>query len=171
MDSHTTANYAILIVTPDVDGDGVDDAVENAGPNGGDGNGDGTPDGELGDVTTLPAANGNGYLTLESSCTLLDVSVTTETEVGDDPRFRFPFGMIAFGAPCPSATFTLFAHGTGRAWKYRKYASNPPGSGTSSWCLLPDATVAHVSVGGGPACGSTSPSPTASLATTRPSTA
>jgi uncharacterized repeat protein (TIGR01451 family) len=131
----------------DTDGDGVADGVEQAAPNGGDGNGDGIPDHTQSTVASLPAATGSGYLTLQSSCALQEVYVTTESAMpSDDPAFEYPHGMIAFRAPCSSATFSLFVYGSGAVSSYRKYGPLPPG-GPSQWYGLPGASFQVVTVG------------------------
>ena len=135
------------IVVTDSDGDGVDDVIEQAAPNGGDGNGDGIPDHTQSSVASIPAATGSGYLTLQSSCPLEEVYVTTEDAmpIGDHGH-HYPHGMIAFRAPCTSATFSLFIYGSGAVSSYRKYGPLPPG-GPAQWYQLPGATFQVVTVG------------------------
>jgi uncharacterized repeat protein (TIGR01451 family) len=131
----------------DTDGDGVPDTVEQAAPNGGDGNGDGIPDYQQITVASIPAATGNGYLTLQSSCTLQEVYVVEEGDLPtDDHGHRYPHGLIAFRAPCSSATFSLFIYGSGSVSSYRKYGPLPPG-GPAQWYQLPGATFQVVTVG------------------------
>jgi hypothetical protein len=133
----------------DLDGDGVPNALEDAGPNGGDGNGDGIPDSMQPNVASLPAATGAGYLTLVSSCTLLDVNVTTEEAFEDDPVYLYPFGLIGFRAPCTNATFSLYVHAESiYPLTYRKFGPNPPGSTNLEWYTLPDAVVGTAIIGG-----------------------
>jgi uncharacterized repeat protein (TIGR01451 family) len=131
----------------DADGDGVNDSIEQAAPNGGDGNGDGTPDYLQGTVASLPAATGSGYLTLQSSCPLQQVTVTTEgAQPVEDQKFNYPHGLIAFRAPCSSATFSLYVYGSGAVSSYRKYGPNPPG-GAAQWYDLPGTTFGVATVG------------------------
>src|SRR5436190_1422605 len=130
----------------DVDGDGVGDAVEQAAPNGGDGNGDGIPDYQQSTVASLPAATGSGYLTLQSSCPLQQVSVTTEgAQPVSDAHVHYPHGLISFRAPCSSATFSLFVYGSAATSVYRKFGPNPPG-GPQQWYGIP-ATFSTGTVG------------------------
>jgi uncharacterized protein len=131
----------------DSDGDGVPDTIEQAAPNGGDGNGDGIPDYLQSTVASIPAATGSGYLTLQSSCTLLEVYVTTPNAMPTlDNGFQYPHGLIAFRAPCSSATFSLFAYGSGAVSVYRKFGPLPPG-GPQQWYGLPGATFTNATVG------------------------
>jgi uncharacterized protein len=144
-----TANdpTTFTVILTDSDGDGVDDVIEQAAPNGGDGNGDGISDHTQATVASLPAATGSGYLTLQSSCSLREVYVTTESAMpSDDHGFEYPHGMIAFRAPCTSATFSLFVYGSGAVSSYRKYGPLPPG-GPSQWYQLPGASFQVVTVG------------------------
>jgi len=103
--------------TPDdFDGDGIDDAVEDGAPNG-DGNNDGTPDREQPNVSSLPSATGRGYVTVVASgpngCgELLNIQALQESDVGFDPLFDYPLGLIGLKLNCStSATITLFFHG------------------------------------------------------------
>jgi predicted extracellular nuclease len=131
----------------DSDGDGVNDNIEQAAPNGGDGNGDGIPDYQQNTVASLPAATGSGYLSLQSSCPLQQVAVTTENaQPVDDQKFNYPHGLISFRAPCSAATFSLYVYGSAAVSSYRKYGPNPPG-GSSLWYDLPGATFSVATVG------------------------
>ncbi|HUP59595.1 MAG TPA: IPTL-CTERM sorting domain-containing protein [Thermoanaerobaculia bacterium] len=130
----------------DGDGDGVSDAVEQAAPNGGDGNGDGTPDHLQDNVASLPSATGNGYLTLQSTCTLTDVGVIAENGLPEDTHYSYPHGLIFFRAPCASASFSLFLHGSGAAHVYRKFGPLPPG-GPSQWYTLNGVSFTTATVG------------------------
>jgi hypothetical protein len=131
----------------DTDGDGVTDGVESAAPNGGDGNADGTADNVQRTVTSLPSAQGAGYLTLQSSCILQNVDAVAESELPDDPIYLYPRGLIAFRAPCSSATFSLFLHGAGpMPGTYRKYGPLPPGGG-AQWYTLPGVTFGAATIG------------------------
>ncbi|HEX6099152.1 MAG TPA: ExeM/NucH family extracellular endonuclease [Thermoanaerobaculia bacterium] len=139
-------SFTVTVTASDSDGDGVDDVVEQAAPNGGDGNGDGIPDHMQPTVASIPAATGSGYLTLQSSCTLQEVYVTTEGAMATgDPGFRYPHGLIAFRAPCSTATFSLFVYGSGAASAYRKFGPLPPG-GPQQWYGIP-ATFTVTTVG------------------------
>ena len=71
----------------DPDADGVPDEVEDAAPNGGDGNDDGTPDNQQANVTSLPNAVDDQYVTLVSppGTTLADV---VPIDPGTLPRRR-----------------------------------------------------------------------------------
>jgi len=142
-----TGNGGTATVNLDTDGDGVADTIEQAAPNGGDGNGDGIPDYQQATVASIPAATGSGYLTLQSSCPLQEVYVTTPAAMPrNDHGFNYPHGLIAFRAPCSSATFSLFAYGSGATSVYRKFGPLPPG-GLPQWYELPGATFSTATVG------------------------
>jgi hypothetical protein len=138
----------------DDDSDGVPNAIEAAGPNGGDGNGDAISDSDQAGVTTLPAAAGGDYVTVEASggcASLLDVQVTTEAQApASDSGFDYPFGLVGFTAPCPSATVTIYFHGVSSlAAPYRKYGPTTPGDpGTAGWYSFPGAVLGSAFVGG-----------------------
>jgi uncharacterized repeat protein (TIGR01451 family) len=140
-----TANGGTAAAAGDTDGDGVPDTIEQAAPNGGDGNGDGIPDYQQGTVASLPAATGSGYLTLQSSCPLQQVAVSTAGSYPPDPGHGYPHGLISFRAPCSSATFSLFVYGSGAVSSYRKFGPLPPG-GPQQWYGIP-ATFQVVTVG------------------------
>ena len=94
------------------------------------------------------AATGSGYLTLQSSCTLENVDAVAESEIPvTDAQFTYPFGLIAFRAPCASATFSLYLHGGSlNAAIYRKYGPLPPG-GPAQWYTLPGTAFTTATVG------------------------
>jgi len=143
-----TANDAtVFTIATDSDGDGVDDVIEQAAPNSGDGNGDGIPDYTQSSVASIPASTGSGYLTLQSSCALQEVYVTTAGAMPtpDPSHFNYPHGLIAFRAPCSSATFSLFVYGSGAVNAYRKFGPLPPG-GPQQWYGIP-ATFGTATVG------------------------
>ena len=117
----------------DDDGDGVPNAAEDGVGNDGDGNGDGIADRTQGNVTSLPAAYGPGYLTIQvpedGSCgQLLDVHAVNPSTLGSDPGFVYPYGMIAFRIePCSGPVpVTVFLHGAGSVETYRKFGHMAP---------------------------------------------
>lgn len=117
-------NTATLTLAAADDGDGVAPTVEDSYPGGdgfprftkGDGNGDGVPDRQQATVATLPLASGKGWVTVDvTGCSALQ-QVSTVTEAGSgitDPQFDFPWGLVRFVVPCPSATVKLLWHSTG----------------------------------------------------------
>jgi len=122
--------------TCDDDGDGVLNGTETGGPNGGDANNDGTPDGTQSYVTTLPAAVGSSYLTVEvppgmGSCSqLLNVKTLTPPAPGD-PQYSYPFGMVSFeidGCPGPVPVTVILHGGAGLTapLTYRKFGHMAP---------------------------------------------
>jgi len=142
-----------LTVDTDADNDGVPAAEENGVPNGGDGNGDGTPDYQQQHVVSLSWLNGWGYLTLEvnGSCGQAeDVQVLGEAELSEtDPRFDYPFGILAFTLPCDSARVTLFFHGSGPTPPlYLAYGPIPYAGIGASWYFMPGVAFGSANVGG-----------------------
>ena len=123
------------------DFDGVPALVENAAPNMGDGNGDGMLDAEQANVSSLPAADGNGYLTVETSgaCAQLN-DVQTSLPVQDGRMgYIFPRGILGFSLPCETATVTVYYHALNSlaGHEYRKYGPLPAGSANFSFYFLP----------------------------------
>lgn len=101
----------------DDDNDGVDDSIEENHPNSGDGNDDGIPDQIQGRVTSLLSANGQDYITLESSSgtVLTDcqaLSALPGVEDLPDTYLTFKYGFIAFtiGNLNPDGNATLTLH-------------------------------------------------------------
>jgi CSLREA domain-containing protein len=137
----------------DQDGDGAVNAVEDAAPNAGDGNGDGTPDRQQASVASVPAGAGAGYRTLVVSGSCADArSVRSFAEAGLalDPGFNYPFGLVGFTLPCPSANVAILYHGvaTLSGFVYRKYGPTPPGAPGSTWYSLGGASFDTTTVGG-----------------------
>lgn len=143
------------------DGDDVAAAVEDAGPgygaNGlgsGDGNGDGILDSTQSNVATLPAANGNGYLTVQSTgCDLTDVEASLPGDFGGDPGRGYPFGLVGFVLPdCESAQLKVFYHAAsalGADSEYRKFGPTTPGvPATAKFYTLPGVVFGSENVNG-----------------------
>jgi len=146
------------------DSDGVTDAIENAAPNNGDGNNDGTPDSQQDNVTSLPKAVGEGYVTIVSpiGTSLEDVSAIDNPSPGDTPTgVEFPVGFFNFTV-CDladgSATVTLLLPAGHTVGTYYKYGPEPgPGNETPHWYeflwdgtptgtgaeILPDRIILH----------------------------
>lgn len=80
----------------DDDVDGISDTMENGAPNNGDGNSDGVPDRLQANVTSLPNAVDQRYLTLVSAAgtRLADVSVQPPQELPNG--VELPLGSISF---------------------------------------------------------------------------
>jgi len=131
------------------DTDGVDASIEDAGPGcgldglaNGDGNGDGVLDSTQAKVATLPAANGNGYLTLVSECDLAEVEAVTPESRGGDPGRTYPFGLLGFVLPgCESSLMKVYYHAATSipsGSEYRKHGPETPGfPATTKFYTLP----------------------------------
>jgi hypothetical protein len=80
------------------DEDGVDASVEDAAPNDGDGDHDGTPDSEQGNVASLPAAAGGGYVTVTAPPALRLSNVATSNPTSPSPPegVSLPHGTVSF---------------------------------------------------------------------------
>jgi hypothetical protein len=78
--------------------DGVPQAVEDGAPNNGDGNNDGTPDSQQSNVTSLPNAVSEQYITLASTLgtTLVDVQSTAALPAPLPIEGETPLGLIEF---------------------------------------------------------------------------
>lgn len=135
------------------DGDGVAPSTEDGAPNGGDGNDDGIIDSLQSDVTSFPSATGRGYITLVTSggCNQNQlVAAVTEQSVGSDTAFDYPFGLIRFQLPCPSAVVTVLYHGTSSAPGdvYRKFGPTPPSFNNPGFYTLPGVVFGTTVVNG-----------------------
>lgn len=135
----------------DLDGDAVPNDVEQNGPNGGDGNGDGLPDSTQSLVASFPSGNGNGYITLSSTCHLRDVHASVKDELEPTP-LSFPYGLVGFRMLCPTSHLTVLYH-AGSGWKpgeaYWKFGPEVPGQApTVKWYRLPGVTFDTTVVGG-----------------------
>lgn len=135
----------------DGDGDGVDNTIEDGGPNGGDGNGDGIPDSMQPHVATFPAANGNGYITVISTCELREVAAVLKDGFERAPVL-LPYALVEFRLPCASADLTVLYH-AGDGWSegmgYWKYGPETPGQAlTRKWYELNGAVFDTTTVAG-----------------------
>ncbi len=150
-DTSEFSNDEQVVMTADLDGDGVSDETEDAGPNGGDGNDDGTPDSTQANVVTLPTANGNGWMTLIATCELKDVEAIATSALPTAPRV-FPYALVEFLIPCSAADLDILYH-AGAGWTaevgYWKYGPEEPGQAlTTKWYELPGVTFDTTSVDG-----------------------
>ncbi len=152
---NATSSTATITVSGPVsdDGDGVPASVEDNAPNAGDANRDGTPDRLQSNVASVPAATGNGYVTVVlSGCTQLQ-NVKTMAEGNnpppDDPGFIYPYGLIGFDIPCAQGTVTVYFH-QARSLSgtiYRKYGPRPPSFSVPEWYTLEDVQTGSDAVG------------------------
>lgn len=140
----------LRIITTD-DGDGVPASVENAAPNGGDGNADGIADSEQQNVTSLPSATNEGYITLVASggCNIIN-NVKAVMEPIPDTAYTYPFGLVEFRLPCSSATLRIYFHGSSDLGgkTYRKYGPVPPSFADTQWYTLPGVSYGIEEIAG-----------------------
>lgn len=121
----------------DPEGDGVPGSVESqvpslGGTGTGDGNGDGVPDTAQGNVASLPAAVGGGWLTVESAAgtTLSGVRATTPPDpAGLPPGVTLSSGTLGFSvsglAPGACTAVTLYAPLSAGVNGYFKHGPTP----------------------------------------------
>ncbi|MHC1623205.1 MAG: choice-of-anchor U domain-containing protein, partial [Candidatus Methanospirareceae archaeon] len=97
---------------------------------------DGIPDRTQPNVTSLPTATNQGYMTLVlSNCTQLK-NVTALPESPADPDYDYPFGLVSFEIMCENGTVEIIYNGTTdlAGYTYRKYGPTTPGNlGTTGW--------------------------------------
>lgn len=146
------------LAADDDDGDGVSNGTEEGAPNGGDGNGDGTVDSLQGQVTSLPAASSNGYITFEacgdmacsSICQASNVRALLEADLPQQSdRFQFPFGLLEFAVNCSPVNIRVLYHGSNGFVEvdYIKFGPNPPGVPPSEFYELPGVLFGIDAVG------------------------
>jgi Neocarzinostatin family/Carboxypeptidase regulatory-like domain len=130
------------------DDDGVPDVVEDGGPNGGDGNNDGTQDSEQANVTSLPNAVDDQYVTLASpeGSTLADVTAIDPGSLPPPPAgTELPAGVFSFelrDLPLGgSATVDVFLPEGTEIDSYLKFQND-------AWLEFAEATITgnHVSL-------------------------
>jgi len=139
----------------DDDGDGIRDTVEYSAPNNGDGNGDGVPDRQQKHVTSVPSATGQGYITVETTCSEnQDVWAYTDAEAclgaDFDYDYDYAYGLVGFCLPCSSATVRIYFHGIDElsGYIYRKYGPIPPDFDKPQWYTLANVIYGTTMIGG-----------------------
>jgi hypothetical protein len=131
-----TSEFSASVVVegaPSIDGDGVSDAVEANAPNGGDGNGDGISDSQQANVSSLPSAQDNSYVTLASpvGTTLTGVDAIEAIPPGAPAGLQFSTGLLAFtiqnvpADPSIVQTLTLYFSPDKSYSTYYKYGLEP----------------------------------------------
>ena len=132
----------------DSDSDGVSDEVEDGAPNNGDGNNDGIPDSQQGNVTSLPNAVDESYVTLSSP----EETNLAAVQAGDNPSpenaplgVDFPVGFFEFTLqgviPGGPTTVTLFLPPGVTANTYYKSGSTPDNATPHWYEFLFDGTT------------------------------
>ena len=125
----------------DSDTDGVSNGVEDLAPNNGDGNNDGIPDKDQMNVSSLPNAKDQRFVTLVCSNGILlkDVTATNASEPVPPPEgLHFPLGYFSFrmsNAPnLPTSLVLLLPDGElyEAYWKYGPL----PGPQSENWYLF-----------------------------------
>jgi hypothetical protein len=122
------------------DSDGVTNAVEAGAPNGGDGNSDHIPDSQQDNVTSLPNAVDQQYVTIVSPAetALENVSATANPPEDAPTGVEFPVGFFEFTVSGLTAggstTVTLLLPAGHTFGTYYKYGPEPgPGNETPHW--------------------------------------
>jgi len=89
------------------------------------------------DSVTVPSATGNGNITVQTTspgCGLYNVAAKTEAQVGNDPSYNYPYGLVEFTLNCESADVTITFPGNITGTQYRKYGPVTPGDfNTTAW--------------------------------------
>lgn len=135
-----------------VENDGIDPLVEDGGPNNGDANNDGMLDKYQANVTSLPSATNNGYITVELLTGSIIHNVFTQSvdEYQDKYTYQYPFGLVGFEIPSSSANVKLYFHGIVEfsGYHYRKYGPLPPSYVGSEWYYFDNCTFSSENIGG-----------------------
>jgi len=131
------------------DGDDVAPAIEDAVNPFMDGNGDGIDDKYQPNVTSVPAATGQGYITLETDCAGGNKNVAAQGLPAPDPSFDYPFGLLTFELPCQQAHITIYYNGTTSlpGAEYRKNGPMAPLFGPPQFYTLPTGAPTNVVFG------------------------
>jgi hypothetical protein len=83
----------------------------------------------------IPAATGNGNITLDANCNFTSWGVKTEAQVGKDPlHYEYPYGLVEFTLDCEDAVVVITFPGNIEGTQYRKYGPKTPGDiNTTAW--------------------------------------
>ena len=101
----------------------------------------------LNNLVTVPAAAGGGSIQLTTSspgCGFSNVSVSVESQVGTDPEYDYPYGLIGFTVNCSAAdvAITYTAAGDLTGTPYRKYGPTTPGNpATTQWYTFNNVNI------------------------------
>jgi hypothetical protein len=101
----------------------------------------------LNNLVTVPAAAGGGSIQLTTSspgCGFSNVSVSVESQVGTDPEYDYPYGLVGFTVNCSAAdvAITYTAAGDLTGTPYRKYGPTTPGNpATTQWYTFSNVTI------------------------------
>lgn len=91
------------------------------------------------------AATGDGMITLTTEspgCELYNVATKTETQVGNDPSYDYPYGLVEFSLSCAAADVTITFPGSIKNAPYRKYGPTKPGDpATLTWYTFNNVTM------------------------------
>ena len=132
-DAGSSSGSAYVFTTTGTgDGDGVSEAVEDGAPNSGDGNNDGVPDSQQANVASLPNAEDEQYVTIESpeGSLLNSMAAVGNPSPTDAPSgVDFPVGFFDFSvsslAPGAAATITLYLPEGAFVNTYYNYGPTP----------------------------------------------
>ncbi len=94
---------------------------------------------------TVASATRNGDITIQTNsanCGLYNVTVRSESDVGNDPDYDYPYGLVEFSLNCPQADVTITFPGDVSNMPYRKYGPMTPGDpSTTQWYTFPNVIV------------------------------
>jgi len=75
------------------------------------------------------------------NCGFYNVSTKTEAQVGNDPNYDYPYGLVEFSLNCSNATVTITFPGNVPS-TYRKYGPTTPGDPlTTQWYTFANAQI------------------------------
>jgi len=96
-------------------------------------------------TVTIPAATGNGDITLSTDspgCGFASYSAKTEAQVGNDASYDYPYGLVEFTLNCAAADVTITFPGSIGGSTYRKYGPTTPGNAaTTAWYTFNNVTL------------------------------
>ena len=94
---------------------------------------------------TVASATRNGDITIQTNsanCGLYNVTVRSESDVGNDPDYDYPYGLVEFSLNCPQADVTITFPGDVSNMTYRKYGPTTPGNpSTTQWYTFQNVIV------------------------------
>ena len=97
------------------------------------------------DHVIIAAATGNGDITLDTNslgCGFTAWDARTSAQVGKDPSYSYPYGLVEFTLNCASAGVTITFPGRISDMPYRKYGPTTPGNAaTTAWYTFSNVTI------------------------------
>jgi hypothetical protein len=101
----------------------------------------------LNNTVTVAAPTGAGSIQLTTTtpgCGFSSVAANVESQIGNDPSFDYPYGLIGFTVNCAAADVAITYTGAGdlTGTPYRKYGPTTPGNpATTQWYTFNNVTI------------------------------